>query len=409
MQYLLFIWFLSQLFAVILLWLFKILQGNASAFSHRLEKNAKLILKGLQILILFPVIIIILILFCLLYSLSYSFISFCGYFIYCRERQAAQNPETEPEQLRKLAEVRDPGTQRRVANNPNTPPDLLLKLGKQYPRELLANPVFSLLLLEDTNLFATMPKETLKSLMTVKDIPVGFLERTAAIPNLEVEIAQVIARHPQATDYVFTQLARYSGDAAIFKSLLKRSSLSTEILEKLAANGVVGIKQYLSYHSSLPGEALEKIIRYAVETPPAQQTHHFDAFLRALAEYGKPQLQAQLIQQPQLPDALLEALAEHGTEQVQLQLLQRFHLPSKALETLLKRGHLKVQVRLAQHPALHTYLLKRLYYDRRSIIRKQIVQHPHTSVELLRNLARDNNAQVRRAALQRLAQQDFHQ
>lgn len=358
---------------------------------------------GVSILFLVAIVIFV------SFRLFSPFISLCRYFIYFHKRQAAQNPETEPEQLRKLAEARDPGTQRRVTNNPNTPPDLLLKLGKQYPGELLTNPVFDLLLLEDANLFETMPRATLRSLMMVKDIPVGFLERTVAIPKLGVEVARVIACHPKATDYVFTQVAQYSGDIAILQALIERSSLSTEILEKLAANGVLGIKQYLSYHSNLPDSVLEKIIRYAVETPPAQQTHQFDPFLRALAEYGKPPFQAQLVQQPQLPDALVEALAEHGTEQVQLQLLQRFHLPFKALETLIKRGHLKVQLRLAQYPALPADLLKRLYYDRRSIIRKQIAQHPNASVELLRNLARDNHAQVRRSALQRLAQQNTRQ
>lgn len=251
MQYLFFaslVFILSKLLAAILRWLFKILRENVPAFNYWFEKSAKPVLKMLGVIILFLIIIFIFVSF-RLFSL---FISFCCYFIYFHKRQAAQNPETEPEQLRKLAGVRDPGTQRRVAANPNTPPDLVLKIGKQYPGELLANPVFDLMLLEDANLFETMPRATLRSLMTVKDIPSAFLERTAAIPKLGVEVARVIAQHPKATDYVFAQVAQYSGDIAILQALIERSSLSTQILEKLAVNSVSGIKQYLSYHSSLP-------------------------------------------------------------------------------------------------------------------------------------------------------------
>lgn len=220
MHYFFYILVLIQLVTLILRLAFKALR-TIPAFNHWVEATAKSALKKLKKVILAIVFVVLVV---ILFFPRLLLIFIYRYFAYYRKRQVAQNPETEPEQLRKLAEVRDPGTKRRIAGNPNTPPDVLLTLGKEFPKELLANPVFDLMLLENANLFETMPSATLKSLMCVKDIPVRFLERAATIPNLRVDIARVIAQHPKATEYVFEQVARYSSDVTVARLLVERSS-----------------------------------------------------------------------------------------------------------------------------------------------------------------------------------------
>lgn len=83
----------------------------------------------------------------------------------------AKNLNTPPETLRKLADIGDKDIRREVASNPNTPTDLLLNLGTEFPGELLNNPVFSLLLLENLNLLEEMPWKTRGRLYDYKGTP----------------------------------------------------------------------------------------------------------------------------------------------------------------------------------------------------------------------------------------------
>ena len=79
-------------------------------------------------------------------------------------RQLAQET-TAPDKLRELATHDDYLTRQYVAANPNTPTETLLNIGAEFPRELLDNPIFDLLLLENLNLIFDIPITTLRSLI----------------------------------------------------------------------------------------------------------------------------------------------------------------------------------------------------------------------------------------------------
>ncbi|HEY9627818.1 MAG TPA: hypothetical protein V6C84_10990 [Coleofasciculaceae cyanobacterium] len=372
MQYFYLIWIFSKLIFVILRFVSKTLRASVPGYSRWIDKAVP------QQLGKITLIFVLILTFPPLYLFS-IFISIRNYFIYFHKRQEARNPETATEQLRKLAGVRDRVTQLGVVCNPNTPSEVLLKLGEKFPKELLENFVFSLMLLEDVNLFETMPRATFKSILSMKDVPVGFLERSVAIPNLEVTIARVIAKHPKATEYTFEQIAQYSWDTQIIQLLIKRSSLSDTILKKIAAHGAGGMKLYLTERSKFPQDALEKIVQNTLAMHLVQPSNDFIT--------------------------LLEVLAQEGTPQIQLYLAQQPHLPVTVLEKLEREGSTKVRACLAQQPDLPLHMLKRLSYSSHSSIRELIVQHPHVSLELLQDLARDDNAQVRKLALRQLARQ----
>ncbi|BAU13093.1 hypothetical protein LEP3755_36300 [Leptolyngbya sp. NIES-3755] len=123
---------------------------------------------------------------------------------------AAKDPGTEPEQLRQIAEIGAKRCCRAIALNPNTPSDLLLQLGRRFPREVLNNPIFNLMLLEDPNLIETIPKPTLARLLLQSKISVGFIERSAALSDSTPEIATAIALHPKTPDEILHQLSNHS-------------------------------------------------------------------------------------------------------------------------------------------------------------------------------------------------------
>lgn len=96
-----------------------------------------------------------------------------------RARQLAKDETTAPEILQELATSEDYLTRQSVAANPNTPTEILLKLGVEFPEELLNNPIFDLLLLENPNLIKDIPIETLRSLIKYDNVTESFIVECA--------------------------------------------------------------------------------------------------------------------------------------------------------------------------------------------------------------------------------------
>lgn len=107
-------------------------------------------------------------------------------------RLVSKNPSAPPELLQELSASSDQSTRENVATNPNTPTEVLLNLGAEFPKQLLDNPVFSLLLLENLNLVDEMPLNTLRSILKQEQVPVYFLEQAADKQDLEVQLAIVM-------------------------------------------------------------------------------------------------------------------------------------------------------------------------------------------------------------------------
>lgn len=64
-------------------------------------------------------------------------------------KKIASNSSTSPAILTELSNNSNLQIRSLVASNPNTPVDILMKLGEEFPDEILENPVFNLLLLEE--------------------------------------------------------------------------------------------------------------------------------------------------------------------------------------------------------------------------------------------------------------------
>ena len=69
------------------------------------------------------------------------------------------NPSATPELLKELADSEEDFIRKNVAANPNTPMEILWWLGEEFPKEVLDNAVFPLLLLENPNLLEESMKK----------------------------------------------------------------------------------------------------------------------------------------------------------------------------------------------------------------------------------------------------------
>jgi hypothetical protein len=90
-------------------------------------------------------------------------------------RIVAANSGASQKLLKKLAKSADRTTREMVTTNPNTPTKILMQLGIEFPQQLLDNPIFSLLLLENPQFLTRIPLKTLSSLVTLPDIHQSFL------------------------------------------------------------------------------------------------------------------------------------------------------------------------------------------------------------------------------------------
>jgi len=123
-----------------------------------------------------------------------------NFFTYTQD--AASNPSTAPDVLRKLAKSRDRITRAHVTANPNTPTYVLWKLGAEFPEQLINNPIFNLLFLENHQVITQIPHPTLITLLLCEQAPPAFLElvtdylNSIDSPNLQWQCISALTINP---------------------------------------------------------------------------------------------------------------------------------------------------------------------------------------------------------------------
>jgi hypothetical protein len=89
--------------------------------------------------------------------------------------QLASNPETAPEILRELSQSDDRAIRQAVAGNPNVPIAVLWQLVGEFPHEFVANPLFTLIAVENPNWIMDIPGNQLVALLQQPNPPKVFI------------------------------------------------------------------------------------------------------------------------------------------------------------------------------------------------------------------------------------------
>jgi hypothetical protein len=144
-------------------------------------------------------------------------------------RKQAKDENSPPELLGELAKSKDYMTRQYVIANPNTPTATLLNLGAEFPRELLNNPIFDLLLLENPNLISDIPIATLRSLIKQDNVPKSFI----------------------------VECAERESDKELLLAMTMNSQISSNILEKLIKSKFTEVAEAADLHVSWSGEISE--------------------------------------------------------------------------------------------------------------------------------------------------------
>jgi hypothetical protein len=214
-------------------------------------------------------------------------------------RIVAKNPVAPAELLKKLATSTDKKIKKAVAANPNTPVEELMTLGAEFPKQLLENPIFDLLLLENPNFLEQIPPKTLIGLLSLPEIPKDFVmlarkclsklhcwERIglAKNPNTQIELLEILAQ--DQNKYVRSDVA-------------ENPNTPIKLLEILAQDQEYNIRRSVAKNPNTPIKLLE--IFAQVETFAKNQDNKI--------RFG-------VINNPNTPIKLLKILAQDRDEEV---------------------------------------------------------------------------------------------
>jgi hypothetical protein len=175
------------------------------------------------------------------------------------ESQIAVNPDTSSHILSQLATARDWDTRRLVASNPNTPTNILWQLGIDFPEAILANPIFALLQLENLNLAAKIPHDTLTSLLQCDRVPISFMEY--ALSQQDYGLWLAVAYNPQTPSHLLENLARKSRhqDRELIRAVAAHPHTPPHLLAEIAQIGY-SLAQTVVENPQTPVAVLKQIL-----------------------------------------------------------------------------------------------------------------------------------------------------
>jgi hypothetical protein len=246
-------------------------------------------------------------------------------------RLVASNSSTPPHLLAALANNRDIIIQENVTTNPNTPTDVLVKLGRNYPRALFANPILSLLILENPNFLYEIQHQTLVIFLKyqVEKAEFEFKSKSESysqqitIPEFCLEI---LAKHP---------------NALIRALVAKHPHTPINIIEELAQDDINS--------------------RYLVRENVARNPNAPISLLNQFAKHPAWQLRAGVARNANAPVELMEILAEDTDRFVRKGIAENTNTPIHLLEKLAKDKHSYVRYCVKNNPSTPVAISKQIF------------------------------------------------
>lgn len=291
----------------------------------------------------------------------------------------ATDDRTSADLLTQLATDEDAEIRQAVASNPNTPQDVLLMLGKEFPEAIVANPIFTISLLENhesqfcslslarssttsgeilANLAQLPDEEILCAIALNPNTPIAILEQLFQHPPKFYKyddpddsdfyrLFSCIAKNPNIPESLLIQLADCSG-GNIQYAIAEHPNTPVAILEKFASWRNSTMHQAILRNNHAPTVVLEKLagehedIRNLVKAHP-----NASEMALAIVEFMEDR--------PGTPVHLLEKFATHSSPQVRQLVAEHPHTPPHILELL----SLDFPHQVAEHPNASANALER--------------------------------------------------
>jgi hypothetical protein len=341
-------------------------------------------------------------------------------FIYRRDREIAATPTTDPVILRKLSGSRDRLTRQAVAGNPNTPTDVLWSLIRQYPYQVLENPLFLLIVLENPNWIMEIPATDLHELLKQSSVPEAIVD--AALQHHQSYIQgvaiQAAANSPETSVSRLEELTLNHN--FLYADVLQNPKIAEKSLQRFATCDNDAIQEQLARyclrHKSLFGKSLsvkpQDILQWIVQSLIARQR---DELMFSLLTYRDlpPQfvppllaalphkLHLRLAKSSEISGELLKLLIDYPTyinsmgTRICQAIARNSSTPPEILDEFADRPSKAIRISLALRKNYSPELLVKLAIDPYPEIRNNLLRNRYIELSLLSSLRNHPRLEVR--------------
>jgi hypothetical protein len=352
--------------------------------------------------------------------------------MYIEGQHIAANPETDPKTLERLSKSKIKFIVEAVAGNPNTPIQVLWEIIKYFPYQVVNNPVFELIILEDPNWITGISRKDLIEIMEKPSIPTILSEEALKHKDssIRASVIEATLKNPQTPTRQLEEMTLYYG--TLLHEVLEHPNITFDSLKKFATCNKTSIQTrmaeyYLIYYyrptSTLSLcqddilEIMETMIQNAIEHEnlrvmkmllqhPKTHKKHVKILLRnlpyrthlklagdgtipaqvldemiSMIDYSDP-LQIQICQliaaNPGTSMDILEKFADSEHKSILLNLATRTIFSQALLVKLIINPYKKTTKKLRRNNEIRSKLLAELKEHPNQMVREFVAQHPNT-------------------------------
>ncbi len=320
----------------------------------------------------------------------------------------AANQETPPETLRELSQSDDPSIRQAISGNPNTPIDLLWNLLPEFPHEIVANPVFSLIRFTDLDWIKMVPDRSLIQLFKQKRIPEVFIQESLKYRRSEFVMMAIITYMASDSKTSREELEKITLTyGRLDSSIVHHPNFGIESFKIFAEESNFNIQQEIT------GYCLDD--RYMIP-PHLSRQALLDQVLPTLVDQSIGHLVFSLLTQPALPTSYIPGLLIKMDLASQMRLAKGSWTPRTVLEQLgnIQRSALgqlsgnqfvdtNLKIRLAQalikNPQIPEDMIQHFSDSPYKTVRAQVARQIALSSDLFIKLAQDTYPRTRLSIL----------
>jgi hypothetical protein len=328
-----------------------------------------------------------------------------------KNRDLSKDPTTDQQKLLKLQQSYDGITRQNVAGNPNTPIEAIWKLAKEFPYQVIENPVFPLITLGNPQWMMEIDNNDLVELLNQPQVPDEFLR--AATYHEDVYIRELAARAEIQDQSVTTERLEeiILSHGCLYLEIVHDPRITAKSLQLFATCDQYAIQKdlavyclnnYFDHSKHLERKILEILIQHAVfknddalivailelKNLPDRYTHQLlvglpnRVQLRSARSNRNPHFLARLAQTPAYPS--------RWRTRIRQSLARNPYTPPNTLDELVKSSDKAVRLSLATRKSeLSEGLLAQLAIDPYTEIRKQLLVNHFIPYYLLNKLLTD--------------------
>jgi hypothetical protein len=314
--------------------------------------------------------------------------------VFRKKRQLSKDPMSDHQILLKLHHNSDQITRQNIAGNPNTPIEVIWKLAKEFPYQVIENPVFPLITLGNPQWIMEIDNNDLVGLMNQPHVPNEFLR--AATYHEDTCIRELAATAESRNQFVTTERLEeiILSHECLYPEIVNDHRITAKSLQLFATCDKYAIQKDLAAYCldisfEHPIEVKQKILEILIKNAVSKND---DALIVAILELKK------------LPDRYTHQLLVGLPNRVQLRAAKSNrnpHFLAKLAQTLAypSRWRTRICQAIARNPQTLKHTLHELMQSPDKAIRLSLATRKDLLFGLLVQLVIDPYPEIRKRLL----------